>query len=354
MRRTSPRRRLGALLAVLGCLGSVASAADDGRGGGVMKQAVTITKNDYHGWPNSYRVTNGLIEAQVVTDVGPRIVELRSAGGPNLLHTRAAELGRSGEPQWTFRGGWRLWLAPERTETTYALDNAACTVEVIDGSTLQVTGPVQPAAGVQKRIAVSLDAATPRLRVRSDIRNVSDHPLTYAAWSLPVLRRGGRAFVPLDVGPLTAFDAIRRLILWSYTGIADPRYRFGDRLIEIDHARVTAPPPGQTGRRDDESKIGVDSAQGWVAYLLHDTLFLKRFAHDARGEYPDGGSTIEVYSSHEFLELEHLGPLTTIQPGEAIVFVEDWWIFRDARIPAATDAALDALHGYVARAPLDQ
>jgi hypothetical protein len=165
------------------------------------------------------------------------------------------------------------------------------------------------------------------------------------------MQPGGRAFVPLDVGPLTAFDATRRLILWSYTKLSDPRYRLGDRLIEIDQARVRPAPAGQTGRRDDESKIGVDSAQGWAAYLLNGTLFLKRFAHDAEGTYPDGGSTIEVYSSHEFLELEHLGPLTTIKPGEAIVSVEDWWIFRDVSVPSAEDAALEVLRGYVAKAP---
>ena len=98
-----------------------------------------------------------------------------------------------------------------------------------------------------------------------------------------MLRPGGRAFVPLDVGSLTAFDAVRRLLLWSYTKIADPRYHFGDRLIEIDHTKVKPAPPGQSGRRDDESKIGVDSGQGWAAYLLDGTLFLKRFPHDATG-----------------------------------------------------------------------
>ena len=31
---------------------------------------------------------------------------------------------------------------------------------------------------------------------------------------------------------VTAFDAVRRLLLWSYTRMGDPRYHFGDRLIE--------------------------------------------------------------------------------------------------------------------------
>lgn len=316
-------------------------------------ERVEIRKENYGGWPNTYRLSNGLVEMHVVTDIGPRIMDLRPAGGANLLHTREA-LGGTNEQTYMFRGGWRLWIAPERTETTYALDNTRCTAEVRDDRTLVITAPPQPAAGIQKRVEVSLANGEPRARLVSHITNVADRSLTYAAWSLPVLQPGGRAFVPLDVGPLTAFDATRRVILWSYAHFTDPRYAFGDRLIQIDQSRIPAPPAGQSGRHDDESKIGVDSSQGWAAYLLDRTLFFERFPHVRGGAYPDGGATIEVYSNHEFLELEHLGPLTTIQPGEEIVFPEDWWLFTDVNVPVSEIDALQALGKYVARAPAPQ
>jgi hypothetical protein len=79
-----------------------------------------ITKENYHGWPNTYRLSNGLIEAHVATDVGPRIIDLRVPGGVNLFHIREGVGGRN-EATYMFRGGWRLWVAPERSETTYAL-----------------------------------------------------------------------------------------------------------------------------------------------------------------------------------------------------------------------------------------
>jgi hypothetical protein len=311
-----------------------------------------ITKEDFHSWPNTYRLSNGIVEARVVTDVGPRIMDFRAAGGANLLYVRQSEAGKGGEDAWVQRGGWRLWIAPERRETTYGLDNSPCAADVVGDTTLRVTAPAQPAAGIQKQIEVTLLPGEPRLRITSHIKNISDHPLTYAAWSLPVLRPGGRAFVPQDVGSLTAFDAVRRLLLWSYTKFADPRYHFGDRLIEIDHAKVKAAPPGQVGRHDDESKIGVDSAQGWAAYLLDGTLFLKRFPHDAKGTYPDGGATIEVYSSHEFLELENLGPLTAIAAGEEIDFPEDWWVFGGVTVPKDEAGALNMLERLLNRAPV--
>jgi hypothetical protein len=221
-----------------------------------------------------------------------------------------------------------------------------CTAEV-RGTTLRVTAPPQPAAGLQKVIEVSLDPAQPRLHLVSHLRNIGDRPLTYAPWSLSVMRPGGRALVPFDVGPLDAFDATRRLILWSYTKFGDPRYRFGDRLIQVDQSRVAPPPAGQSGRRDDESKIGVDSGQGWGAYLLDGTLYVKRFPHEPNAPYPDGGASIEVYSSAEFLELEQLGPLATIKPGEEIVFPEDWWVFKGVSVPGDESAALAALQPYL-------
>jgi len=348
-------REHGGFLAVLACMvlmprPGLAAAAPHEQTNTMTR--THITKESFHGWPNTYRLSNGLIETRVVTDVGPRIMDVRLPGGPNLLYLRQSEAGGGGEPQWVQRGGWRLWVAPERRETTYVPDNVPCVVEQLGGSTLRVTGAVEPASGIRKQIEVALDETQPRVRLTSRIRNVSDHPLTYAAWSLPVLRPGGRAFVPLDIGPLTAFDAIRRLILWSYTEIDDPRYRFGNRLVQVDHTRIGPAAAPRPGRGDDESKIGVDSSQGWAAYLLDGVLFLKRFPHVAAGAYPDGGATIEVYSSHEFLELENLGPLTTIGPGDEIVLREDWWLFAGVTVPEAEADALAVLQAHVGRTAL--
>jgi hypothetical protein len=226
-------------------------------------------------------------------------------------------------------------------ETTYVLDNTACQAEVIAGEGVRVVGPVQPEAGIQKTIEVRLVQGKPVVKVEGRIKNVSDKPLTYAAWSLPVLRPGGRAFAPLDVGSPTAFDALRRLILWSYTRMHDPRYHFGDRLVQIDQAAVK-PAPQATGRRPDESKIGTDSKQGWAAYLVGGTLVLKQWANED-GERTDGGATTEIYSSSEFLELEHLTPLKAIRPGEEIVLSEEWTLLDDVKIPNDEAGALDEL-----------
>jgi hypothetical protein len=322
--------------------------------------SVTVAREGYRGWEDTHRLANGLVEARVVADVGPRVVELRCAGGANLFHVRDAEIGGSGEPVWRFRGGWRLWIAPERHATTYALDNARCATATPAPGTLVVTGPPQPEASVRKTVALTIDATRPRLVVESRVANVGRAPVAFAPWSLAALRPGGRAFVPLDVGPPEAFDAIRRVILWSYTRIDDPRYRFGDALVAVEHAAVAdgpAPRPIAPGRTSDESKIGVDAAAGWAAYLLDETLFVTRAVVE-RGPRADGGATLEIFSSRAFVELEHLGVLRDVRPGDAAVLREDWWLFEGVRLPPAAAglaAVGDALAPWIAevmRVPL--
>jgi hypothetical protein len=308
----------------------------------------SISKEDFHGWPNTYRLANSLIEVRVTADVGPRILSFRTLDSSNVMHLRERELGGRDESDWMFRGGWRLWVAPEMRETTYVPDNVACAAEVV-GDALVITGPPQPAAGIRKQIELRLRPADPSLRVTSRIKNISDKAVTYAAWSLSVMRPGGRALLPLDRGLPSAFDDTRSVIFWSYAQAADPRYRIGNSLVQVEHSQVKPPPWTQSGRRDDESKIGVDSGQGWAVYLLGTAMFLKRFPHEPGRPYPDRGSTVEVYSNVEFLELENLGPLTTIAPGEEIVLPEDWWIFNGVDIPAEEEQAVNALRPYLAK-----
>ncbi|HUI27829.1 MAG TPA: hypothetical protein VL403_17235 [Candidatus Kryptonia bacterium] len=312
---------------------------------------LTTRRGDYRGWRDSYTLSNGVVEIVVASAIGPRILDFHHIGGDNVFYLRQSELGKTGEGDFVFRGGWRLWIAPEQRATTYAPDNQGCKVEELGPASIRVTGPGQLHAGIQKSIEVRLVENQPRARIVSKITNITDNTLNYAAWSLSVMRPGGRALVPMDVGDLTAFFDTRSLILWSYTKFADPRYAFGDRLVQIDQSKVQPALAAATGRRSDESKIGVDTAQGWAAYLRGDSLYVKRFKHEPGAPYADGGATVEIYSSAEFIEVENLGPLTELKPGESIVYPEEWSLFSGATVADDETGALRDLEPWLAKAP---
>ena len=56
--------------------------------------SVLIENTDFQGWPHSYRISNGTVEAIVTGDVGPRVMRYGFVGGQNLfkealVHRRA-------------------------------------------------------------------------------------------------------------------------------------------------------------------------------------------------------------------------------------------------------------------------
>jgi hypothetical protein len=61
---------------------------------------------------------------------------------------------------------------------------------------------------------------------------------------------------------------------------------------------------------------------------------VKRSSVVAGGRYPDFGCNFEVFTNAEFLELETLGPIVTLQPGETAEHTEYWWLFD--QIPPIT------------------
>ena len=57
--------------------------------------------------------------------------------------------------------------------------------------------------------------------------------------------------------------------------------------------------------------------------------------------YPDFGSSFETFTNAEMLELETLGPLTTVESGKQVQLRERWSLHRNIRITAWSDSELD-------------
>jgi len=57
---------------------------------------VNIEKIEYGGWANCWRVTNGIIEAVVTADVGPRVMRYGFVGGQNFFKEFAEQMGSAG------------------------------------------------------------------------------------------------------------------------------------------------------------------------------------------------------------------------------------------------------------------
>jgi hypothetical protein len=81
--------------------------------------------------------------------------------------------------------------------------------------------------------------------------------------------------------------------------------------------------------KDGQLKIGFPNPEGWMAYWIGGTLFVKHASYIKHAEYFDWGSSAECYCDPRFLELETLAPITQLRPGESVVHVETWHVHEN-------------------------
>jgi hypothetical protein len=285
----------------------------------------TVETVSYGGWPHNLRLANAEVEAIVTLDVGPRIIRYAPHGGDNLLKEVPEELGGTGEDRWVMRGGHRLWTSPEDPLRSYVPDNgpASHTVQINGGPSVTATTPADPVTHLERTLRLRLEDSGTGLTVQHVVTNRGKTPVTIAAWALTVMRPGGTAIIPWPPFRPHPEDHAESaedyapgitMALWPYCRLSDARFEFGDSFLRIKQdSQATGP-----------TKIGLGLAAGWAGYLHGDTLFLKRFPWRSSAPYPDGGCNFESYTDNALLELESLGPLTVLPPGQQLEHTEVW------------------------------
>ncbi|HEY5707043.1 MAG TPA: hypothetical protein VIS96_15885 [Terrimicrobiaceae bacterium] len=273
----------------------------------------------YRGWDNTLRLANDDIELLVTTDVGPRILVCKTPSGENVLKTFDDQLGLSGEEEWRIRGGHRFWLAPEDAVLSYHLDNGPAHWRYDDFSGEVVVESIQERPlRIRKTLGILSAAHGSRVSLRHTVLNESDQSVMLAAWALTVMQPEGLQIIPQPPIGEHPRDLLpnRGIVLWAYTDLSDPRLTLGTKFWLL--RQTPGSPP---------IKIGLAHRERWIAYVLSDTLFLKTFNYDVNAAYPDGGCNFETFTNSEMLEIESLGPLVTLQPGESTSHHEAWHLF---------------------------
>ncbi len=294
--------------------------------------AVKIEKTEYRGWPNCYRVSNGDIELIVTGDVGPRIIRFGFVGGQNLLKESPDQLGRSGEDKFQLRGGDRVWKAPEDPVATWAPDNVPVAIQVTPTG-LIAREPIEPLTNLQKEIEISMAPSGTQVTVFHRITNHSLFPLEFAPWALTMMAQGGTAvtgFPPRGKHP-AHLEATNPLVMWAYTDLADPRWKFTKKYLMLR----------QDSKNSEAQKLGLFNPDTWAAYILNSEAFVKRSSSDPTKTYPDFGCSFETFTNNDFLEMETLGPLTKVLPGRTVEQVEHWGLYRNLALSDWTDEELD-------------
>jgi hypothetical protein len=156
-------------------------------------------------------------------------------------------------------------------------------------------------------------------------------PVELAAWAITQFKPDGLAILPQSQAN-TGLLPNRQLTFWPYARLDSPHLQLGNRFIFV-HARM----------QDEAFKMGWPNPTGWLGYWIEQTLFIKRAAYQPDAVYYDYGSSSECYCDGRFLELETVGPRTTLKPGGTVTHRETWHLYPDVSLVAEETAVADQL-----------
>lgn len=300
---------------------------------------MSIETISYMGLANCLKLSNGVVDVIATTAVGPRILYYGPANGENILGHFPENSLKTALGTWKPYGGHRLWVWPEVFPATYAPDNDPIEYTQEGDLSLLLRQPVD-SAGIQKQIHITLAPTSTKVRLEQTITSHNLWPIDIAAWAISVVQPG-TAIVPRV--PFQTHDeyvpVTQPLALCAFTDLEDPRFTLGLKYILL-RADPALP---------NSQKFGLRNKQEWCGHLVRNTLFVKRFSHDERAEYPDYGVNNEVYVEGAFMEVELLGPRRTVVPGESLTLIEDWHLFENVDVAAGgsflenLDAAISPL-----------
>lgn len=211
-------------------------------------------KFSFGGWKNCIRMANDEIELVATTEVGPRIERFGFIGGQNLFREIPEQQGKTGGKEWRIYGGHRLWHGPEASPRCYYPDNNPVNYEIIDEKTIRLIQEIERTTGMQKEMEITLNPNENQVTLIHRIFNRTLWDIKFAPWVLTVMNIEGRAIVPQE--PYQSWEErlspVRPLVLWGYTNMADPRWVWGKKYIQLK----------QDPRAKSRQKLGILNTLG--------------------------------------------------------------------------------------------
>lgn len=288
-------------------------------------------------------VSNGVIEAYVTLDMGPRIIKFGYAGGQNIMcSSRTAFEPKEGGvfaeyygegKRWENLGGHRIWLSPEAYPQTYYPDMTSVSYEITEHGAVFIPR-AETENGVAKTLEIKMDADDANMQVIMRAENISSAPKEFAMWGLTVCNVGGTLVVPMNTND-TGLLSNRIISVWPYTDMSDSRIGWCRKYMTLR----------QDTSAEEPIKFGFDLNCGTVYYVLGEDIFCKKYDTLHPGaSYPDGGCSFETYTNNSMIEVESLGELKTVQPGEISELTESWSLYKKpCEIDFKSDKSIDTM-----------
>lgn len=286
----------------------------------------TEIKN-YLNYGNVLALSNGVIEAFVTIDVGPRIIRFGFMGGQNFMCDNRDVMVPKDDAEfqsffgegkkWEILGGHRIWTSPESYPASYYPDLDPVKYEITENGAIFTPNP-EIENGHQKQLEIKMDPDDGNMHVTMRVTNIATAPQKFSIWGLTVSAQHGTLIIPMNDND-TGLLHNRNISVWPYTNLADSRLHFGKRYVTLR----------QDSNIEQSFKLGFDLNCAEAYYCLCNDIFRKTYeTYHPTEKYPDNGCSFETYTNAGFIEVESLSPLKKVQPGETISLTEHWSLHK--------------------------
>ena len=313
--------------------------------------------SSYRGW-KTLELTNGLVEVQVVPEIGGRVIQLKLGDFEyfwvnDRLAGKLPPPGRLGpDGAWLNYGGEKLWPAPQGWSGEHewpgppdpVLDGGPHAGSIVTGRgnpvSVRLVSPKDARTGIQFSRLIQVYDGWSRVHVDATMTNVDSRPRRWGIWSVVqhnAANRSGpgpdknlRVWCPINPASLHP-GGFKVMFGEPDNPSFQPEQDWG--LLRVHYQRRVG-------------KVGLDSPAGWVA-TVHGSrghAFVQRFPYFHGKKYPDD-ATVEVWlhgvgryfaagkwnelrddpiECPYFVETEVLSPFAALAPGESYTFSQDW------------------------------
>ncbi len=295
----------------------------------IARRATVATGQTHRGWTDAIILRNAVVEAVIVPSIG-RVMQFRFLGdpaGPFWENEKLAGRPMPVEP-WSVAhgsfGGDKTWPAPQSLwnwPPPDTFDAAPVTARLDEDRSVTLTSPVSPRFGIRTVRRISLDATAPVLRIATTYEKITGAPVTVSVWIITQFRDPVAVFLPVP-----ANSKFPDGLAPQWPAPAEAMHRHGDLLRFI---------------RDPKKSYKIGNDADTLVWVGEHYLVRIAATRVPGATYPDDGCIAQLYGNADpvpYVELETVGPLKTLHPGETLAATNTYRLARRTAAGAETDA----------------
>lgn len=294
-------------------------------------------------WDTICVVKNDLINIAMLPKVGGRIMQYDLGNHPSIyIHPESkGQVPADGN---TVIGGFRTLPSPQSDFTWPSPPKLDCKPYTCvvrstnsDSAVIYMESQIEDSndekykthKGLQFKRLITVYKASTRVRVEMTMLNKGTSSMKHGIWDITQTNCSNNG--PVDTknfwvyfqrNPSSKLGGGKGYVQYMHEGKDDSQWR------------PDAAPGGIMGVQymHKTGKIGADCSAGWICFVdqLDGYAYIKTFTYEKGKEYPDSGASVQVYTYDNMpvVEVEVLGPLTTLNPGDSVKMVENWYATR--------------------------